>query len=77
MNMETSKNPSVLTNDERNVYIYALKDEFNSMGIGEEKQAYYIDKIINTTPENIVHLRRFGAITISREITSPDNVFGA
>ena len=77
MNMETSKNPSVLTNDERNVYIYALKDEFNSMGIDEEKQAYYIDKIINTIPENIVHLRRFGAITISREITSPDNVFGA
>lgn len=77
MNMETSKNPSVLTNDERNVYIYALRDEFNSMGIEPAKQDYYIDKIINTTPENIVHLRRFGAITVSREITQPGNVFGA
>ena len=75
--METSKNPSVLTNDEKNVYIYALKDEFNAMGIDEAKQAYYIDKIINTTPENITYLRRFGAITISREVTQPNNVFGA
>ena len=77
MNMETSKEPSVLTNDERNVYIYALKDEFNSMGIDAEKQRYYIDKVINTTPDNIVYLRRFGAIAVSREIMNPDNVFGA
>ncbi|MBM7699308.1 hypothetical protein [Kurthia huakuii] len=77
MNMETSKDPSVLTNDERNVYIYALKDEFNSMGIDAKKQHYYIDKIINTTPDNIVYLRRFGAIAVSREIMTPGNVFGA
>lgn len=75
--METSKNPSVLTNDEKNVYMYALRDEFNGMGIDEAKQDYYIDKIINSTPECIVHLRRFGAITISREVVQPGNVFGA
>lgn len=73
----TSKNPVVLTDDELAVYEFALRDEFNGMHIPLEKQEYYLEKILKANEECIIHLRKKGAIAISREVVQEDNIFGA
>jgi len=76
-NKSTNKNPDVLTDDELAVYDFALRDEFNGMHIPLEKQEYYLEKILKSNEECILHLRKKGAIAISREVLEDDNVFGA
>lgn len=75
--MEGSKNTIQLTEQEKNVYAYAFRDEFKGMGIEPAKQDYYIDKILNASDEAILHLRKNGAIAIAREVVQPNNVFNA
>lgn len=71
------KNPGILTEYELEVYAYAFRDEFKGMGIDQEKQEYYIEKILNASEEAIIYLRKNGAIAIAREVVKPDNIFGA
>lgn len=66
-----------LTDDESGVYEFALRDEFNGMHIPKEKQDYYVEKILNADEEGILHLRKKGAIAISREIVQENNMYGA
>lgn len=72
-----AKNPGVLTEDELAVYEFALRDEFNGMHIPPEKQDYYVEKILNANEDCILHLRKKGAIAISREVVNEGNIFGA
>ncbi len=76
-NKGTGKNPGILTDDELAVYEFALRDEFNGMHIPEEKQEYYLEKILQANEEAILHLRKKGAIAISREVVNEGNIFGA
>ena len=77
VNKNSGKNPSVLTEDELAVYEFALRDEFNGMHIPPEKQEYYLEKILKPDEEGILHLRKKGAIAISREVVNEGNIFGA
>ncbi|MBO2536509.1 MULTISPECIES: hypothetical protein [Rummeliibacillus] len=77
VNKNSGKNPSVLTEDELAVYEFALRDEFNGMHIPPEKQEYYLEKILKADEEGILHLRKKGAIAISREVVNEGNIFGA
>ena len=77
VNKNSGKNPSVLTKDELAVYEFALRDEFNGMHIPPEKQEYYLEKILKADEEGILHLRKKGAIAISREVVNEGNIFGA
>ncbi|WP_397537760.1 hypothetical protein [Rummeliibacillus pycnus] len=77
VNKSSGKNSSFLTNDELAVYEFAFRDEFNGMHIPQEKQEYYIEKILNANEDAILHLRKKGAIAISREVLQEDNIFGA
>lgn len=72
-----AKNPGKLTEDELAVYEFALRDEFNGMHIPPEKQEYYLEKILKADEDCILHLRKKGAIAISREVVTEDNIFGA
>lgn len=76
-NKSTNKNSGMLTDDELAVYEFALRDEFNGMHIPLEKQEYYLGKILKANEECILHLRKKGAIAISREVIEDDNIFGA
>lgn len=53
-----AKNPGKLTEDELAVYEFALRDEFNGMHIPPEKQEYYLEKILKSNEECILHLRK-------------------
>ncbi|GEK29984.1 hypothetical protein KZO01_02930 [Kurthia zopfii] len=75
--MDGAKNLGELTETEKNVYTYAFHDEFKGMGIDPEKQEYYIEKILNSSEEAILHLRKNGAIAIAREVVQPNNIFEA
>lgn len=75
--MEVSKKPGKLTDYELHVYAYAFRDEFKGMGIEVTKQEYYIDKILNSSEESIIYLRKNGAIAVAREVVQPNNIFGA
>ncbi|MGG0658575.1 hypothetical protein [Rummeliibacillus pycnus] len=76
-NKGSGKNSSFLTDDELAVYEFAFRDEFNGMHIPLEKQEYYLEKILYADEDAILHLRKKGAIAISREVVQEDNIFGA
>lgn len=70
-----SKANTFLSNEEMEIYEYALRDEFKGMHIPSEKQDEYIEKILTADEKAIMHLRKKGAIAISREILQEDNIF--
>lgn len=76
-NNGAGKKSIFFTDDELSVYEFALRDEFDGMHIPKEKQDYYVEKILHADEEGILHLRKKGAIAISREIVQENNIYGA
>ncbi|GEK35273.1 hypothetical protein [Kurthia sibirica] len=64
-----------LTDHEKKVYEYALRDEFKGMGIELAQQDHYVNQVINASEACLIYLRKNGAIAVSREVLQPDNRF--